>query len=260
MIPNLKKLRTDQNLSQAFLAEKLGVSRPTYIQIENGKRELNSSEIRKLTELYDIPPENFIFFNINKLTTFKVSIKKSKKLKKKLKQEIRISVPQEKVNIFKEIFLYILEKVGSKPNVGETVLYKLLYFIDFNYYEKYEEQLMGATYIKKQRGPAPVVFKKVIKQMQEKKEIEPIRSKFFQYDQKKYLPLRKPNLDGLSARDIQHIDEVLDNLSNKTGKELSDYSHKDVPWITAKDGQIIDYEAVFYRNDDTSVREYKDEL
>jgi len=29
-----------------------------------------------------------------------------------------------------------------------TVLYKILYFIDFDYYEKYEEQLMGALYIK----------------------------------------------------------------------------------------------------------------
>ncbi len=44
--------------------------------------------------------------------------------------------------------LYVLNKVGCKYNVGETVLYKLLYFIDFDFYEKYEEQLIGATYVK----------------------------------------------------------------------------------------------------------------
>jgi hypothetical protein len=66
----------------------------------------------------------------------------------KEKQEIRIDVPQKNLKKFKEVLLYILEKVGGKPNVGMTVLYKLLYFIDFDYYEKFEEQLIGATYIK----------------------------------------------------------------------------------------------------------------
>ena len=63
---------------------------------------------------------------------------------------------------FKEVLLYILEKVGSKPNVGMTVLYKLLYFIDFDYYEKFEEQLLGATYIKN-HFTNPVEFKKSLK-------------------------------------------------------------------------------------------------
>lgn len=57
--------------------------------------------------------------------------------KQRQKQEIRVSVPQKKLDKFKEVLLYVLGKVGSKPNVGETVLCKLLYFIDFDYYEKY---------------------------------------------------------------------------------------------------------------------------
>ena len=65
-----------------------------------------------------------------------------------------------------------LGKVGAKPNVGETVLYKLLYFIDFNYYEKYEEQLIGATYIKNHHGPTPIEFQAIVNEMIEKKEIE----------------------------------------------------------------------------------------
>ena len=46
---------------------------------------------------------------------------------------------------------------------------------------------------------------------------------------------------------------------DKTAKELSDYSHKDIPWIGTKEREIIDYDAVFYRNELTSVREYDDE-
>ena len=62
--------------------------------------------------------------------------------------------------------MYVLSKVGSKPNVGESVLYKLLYFIDFNYYEKYEEQLIGATYIKNHYGPTPIEFVKIVEDME----------------------------------------------------------------------------------------------
>ena len=29
----------------------------------------------------------------------------------------------------------MIEKCGGKPNLGETVLYKLLYFIDFDNFE-----------------------------------------------------------------------------------------------------------------------------
>ena len=45
--------------------------------------------------------------------------------------------------VFREVVLYVLDKVGDLPETGETVLHKLLYFIDFDFYEKYEESLMG---------------------------------------------------------------------------------------------------------------------
>ena len=61
---------------------------------------------------------------------------------------MEIRVQEKNIKKFKEVLLYILEKVGAKPNVGESVINKLLYFIDFDYYERFEENLTGATYIK----------------------------------------------------------------------------------------------------------------
>ena len=156
--------------------------------------------------------------------------------------------------------LYVLSKIGSKPNVGESVLNKLFYFIDFDYYEKYEEQLIGATYIKNHYGPTPCEFKKIIDEMKEKREIEEIKSKYFKFDQKKYLPLRKPNLGILSAQEIEHIDGVLNRLSDKSASEIRDYSHEDIPFVVHKDGEKIDYETVFYRDEKHSVRSYDDNL
>jgi hypothetical protein len=71
---------------------------------------------------------------------------------------MRISVPQENIEKFKQVLLYILQKVGTKPNFDQTVLFHLLYFMDFDYYEHYEEQFMGLKYIKSSSGPIPVDF------------------------------------------------------------------------------------------------------
>ena len=175
------------------------------------------------------------------------------------KNEIRISVPQKNLNKFKEVLLYVLSKVGGKPNVGETVLYKLLYFIDFDYYERYEEQLVGATYIKNHHGPTPVEFKSIVGEMIRNGEIAQVARKYFNYPQRKYLPIRESDLTKLKdARELQHIYEVLARLGDKNATELSEYSHEDVPWIIAKDGKPLDYEAVFYRTPKTSVRNYDD--
>jgi uncharacterized phage-associated protein len=138
------------------------------------------------------------------------------------------------------------------------VLYKLLYFIDFDHYEKYEEQLIGATYQKNHYGPTPVEFIKVIDQMITDRELEKVKSDYFQYPQTKYLPLRPPDLTILKASEIQIIDEVISRLGDMNASQISDYSHQDIPWLTTKDGEIILYETVFYRNAPYSVREYQE--
>ena len=201
----LLELRKNQGISQAFVAEKIGVSRASYIEIEKGAKELTLSQANKIAEILNISLEELI--SGKTISDIKVSIQD--KSEKKEKQEIRIDVPQKNLKKFKEVLLYVLEKVGSKSNVGMTVLYKLLYFIDFDYYEKFEEQLVGATYIKNHFGPTPVEFKKIVESMELKGELETVKSKYFLHDQTKYLPRRESDISILSAKEIKHIDEVL---------------------------------------------------
>jgi len=249
----LLELRNNQGISQAFVAEKIGVSRASYIEIEKGVKELTLSQANRIAEIFNITLTELI--SGKQISDVKVSIKDN--VDKKEKQEIRIDVPQKNLKKFKEVLLYVLEKVGSKSNVGMTVIYKLLYFIDFDYYEKFEEQLVGATYIKNHFGPTPVEFKKIVESMESRGELETVKSKYFLHEQTKYLPRREPDISVLNAKEIKHIDEVLSRLSDKSATELSEYSHKDVPWITAEDGRPLSYESVFYRTKDTSVREYE---
>ena len=258
MLPQfIQKQRKKHNFSQEYIASELGISRPTYLQIEQGERDLTLPEAQKLAAIFGISFEDFL---AEREVDHGVALEKGKPAKSDPTQEMRISVPQENLEKFKEVLLYILSKVGGKPNVGETVIYKLLYFIDFDFYEKFEEQLIGATYIKNHYGPTPVEFKAIVEDMIKSGEIVKVNNNFFNYPQRKYLPVRDPDLTKLKdARELQHIDEVLARLADKNATELSNYSHEDVPWLIAEDNKPLDYEAVFYRTPKTSVRNYDEQ-
>lgn len=227
------------------------------MQIEQGERDLTITEAQKLAEVFDIPFENFLEGKEDTKTVVKIVGKK--KAAQKANDEIRISVPQEKAEKFEQTLLYILAKIGGKPNIGQTALYKLLYFIDFDYYEKFEEQLIGAKYIKNHYGPTPIMFAKIMDNMEKSGKVEKLKSKFYKHEQTKYLvnPNESLDLSALSAQELAHIDWEIDRLGDLTAVQISALSHLDTPWVAAKDREMLEYEHVFYRPEQTSVRQYE---
>ncbi|MDP2594249.1 MAG: DUF4065 domain-containing protein, partial [bacterium] len=245
----IKTLRKERGLSQAEVAKKLDISRPTYIALEQGKREPMLGEARRAAELFDVALDD-IARGRREMKTAPAPVHQ----KRAGRAEVR--VPKGNESKFKEVLLYVLEKVGSRPNVGQTVLYKLLYFIDFDYYEKHREPVMGLEYIKNHHGPTPRQFAAVIGEMQRRGEVEEVRSKYFKYDQKKFLPLRTPDLSKLSAQELEHIDGVIARYGDKSASELSALTHEDTPWLVAREGAALNYQHAFYRPDKLSVGTY----
>lgn len=241
-------LRKKMNLSQQRLAARIGLSRTALSQMERGERKISAEELRRLSDVMKLSVD--VLFDESMEPT--VILEKKKTTGKK--PSIRINVPIENAQKFKEVLIYILNMVGAKPNIGETVLYKLLYFIDFDYYEKFEEQLIGAKYIKNKFGPTPVEFKKIVDKMIKDGEIDRIEIDYYHYKQKKYLPRRKADLRALNAQELVLINDVLRRLSDMSADQISDYSHKDVPWLAADSNRIIEYETVFYRTKEYSQR------
>jgi transcriptional regulator with XRE-family HTH domain len=250
----IQQQRAKYNMTQEHLASELGISRPTYIQIEQGKRELTVTEAKKLAAIFNLSLDDFLDGREKKnVVTLPDQVSEKQ-------GSFQIRVTEKNLDKFKQVILYVLGKIGSKPNIGETVLHKLFYFIDFDYYEKFEENLMGATYIKNHHGPTSVELGAIIENMQKNGEIEAVKSNYFKYEQKKYLPRKRPDLSILSANEIQHIEEVLARLSDKNAREIENYSHEDIPWKSSRDGQPLSYESVFYRDEKYSVRNYDDEI
>lgn len=239
----IQNKRKASSLSQSEIAESLGISRPTYIKLENGTAQPTPEQKSILSSIFGISKES-IDTNISlPFPNAEITIKK---------------IPNESVEKFKQTLLYIVSKVGNKPNIGQTAIYKLLYFIDFDYYEKNQEYLIGATYIKNTHGPSPVSFAKISRDLINKGKLVEVKSKYFSYDQKKYLVTSEPDVSALNAKELKHIDDELDRLSSKTAKELSNMSHIDTPWRVAKEKSPLNYRHVFYRPDETSVTESDD--
>ena len=243
----VKKLRLEFEFSQEELAARIGIPRPSLSGVEAGKREVTSTELIKMAKIFDISVDEL-------LGPDNAGIEEEK-------AEYKVSpAPSFNKDKFKQVLLYVLGKCGAKPNVGETVLYKLLYFIDFNYYELFEEPLMGESYRRIKFGAAPCHFNSVVEEMIEAGEIKKLTADYYGQRQKKYLPLIFPDLSKISAGEKQVIDSVLDNLSSKDAATLTNYSHEDMPWKMAQDKEIIDYESVFYRTPAYSVRSYSGEM
>lgn len=254
------KLRSSAELSQQDVADKLDMARATYASLEAGRRDPNLSEIRTLAEYYQISPIELIEGRReSSIGEQSIAPYEFSDLDNNIKpREIDPKINPEKL---REVLLYIIEKIGAKPNVGETVLYKLLYFIDFDFYEKYGQSITGLTYVRNHYGPTPALsFKEIVKGLEKNNELEIVETKFFNNTQRKYLPTKSVNLETLSANELEHINEELSKLSDKTAGELTELSHYDTPWIVTKQGKPIDYRYVFYRTNLTAVTEPEDEL
>ena len=251
----ISELRKLKNLSQADLAKNINLSRSSLVQIESGNRCVDILELQRLSMVLGFSLDQFMSENFASIQQIEYNTEE-----KPEKQEERISVPCLQVNKFKNVLLYILERCAGKPNVGETVLYKLLYFSDFNYYELYEEQLTGASYRKLPFGPVPQKLDTIINQMIDNGQIQRVKTEYFGLQQTRYLPLEKANLTQLKASEKDVIDRVIEQMSDWSAAAISTYSHKDIPWLASKEGDEIDYELAFYREVPFSVRNYGNEI
>jgi len=251
----IAELRKRKGLSQEDLAKSVKISRPSLAQIELGNRGVNVFELQQLSMVLSFSLDDFMSKNF--------SVSKDVEDKTEAKPERaneRISVPTLQVSKFINVLLYILERCAGKPNVGETALYKLLYFSDFNYYELYEEHLTGSKYRKLPYGPVPQKFDTIIGQMMEKGLIKRIKTEYYDKIQTRYIPLSKADLTELKASEKEVIDKVIGQMSDWSASAITSYSHKDMPWLASKEGAEINYELAFYRDAPFSVRNYGDEI
>lgn len=161
-------------------------------------------------------------------------------------------------NKMKEIIHYIIGRCGNKDNVGKTVLYKILYFADFDHFELTEKSITNETYRKYPNGPVPIHFNELKDELIAEGKISEEEEHIFPGSTKKrfrYSSLKALNNKYTSKKELDQYNQVIKRLSHMTADEISDYSHDDIPWRATKDYDEVEYELVFYRNEPYSVRD-----
>lgn len=148
---------------------------------------------------------------------------------------------------YKNIILYLAEKLGGEIR-GKKKLAKLLYFVDFDFFEKFQKSLTGDFYKALPMGPFPVTMEKVLTDMSNEKTIVIKLSKErADYNPTEVYQAKEKNKSVFTNNELQILDRVVLKYGHLTGKQLEDLTHAEAPYIGTAPNQEIAYELAFYR-------------
>lgn len=156
-------------------------------------------------------------------------------------------------NKYQQTILYLCQKLGGEVR-GKKKLAKLLYFVDFDFFEKNQKSLTGDTYKALPMGPFPVALEDITSEMAKKKMIAIEKTE----ERNGYLPteiyrcLINPDESILKSEEKEMIDRVAIKYGNLNGKQLEELSHSEAPYIGTELKKEIPYELSFYRGTDFS--------
>jgi hypothetical protein len=146
----------------------------------------------------------------------------------------------------KELILYIARKSENDPNFGKTKLIKLLAWSDFLAYGRMGAPLTGATYQKREFGPAPKQFPGALNLLRAMGRIRQVEEETFSYTQDRVLALDDPDMSGFTAEQVALVDEVVANFLPWNNTAMSEESHREfVGWAILEEGDVIPYHTVF---------------
>ncbi|MEK7606992.1 MAG: Panacea domain-containing protein [Patescibacteria group bacterium] len=148
---------------------------------------------------------------------------------------------------YKEVILYLAEKLGGEIR-GKKKLAKLLYFVDFDFFEKFQKSLTGDVYKALPMGPFPITMEKVLADMAEEKKItiklEKVRA---DYNSTEIYRIKERADGNFSKEEQKVLDRVIAKYGHLSGKQLEDLTHAEAPYIGTAPNQEIAYELAFYR-------------
>lgn len=147
---------------------------------------------------------------------------------------------------YKEAIKYIISNL--KEVQGKKKMYKLLYFLDFDFYEAYETSFTGETYKKLPMGPAPVYFDAILEEMKDDITVKHKKILPFHDNETCIYSLKKEVEYNFTHQEKKMLDRIIAKYGSLNGKQLENLSHAEAPWNAVNMYEIIPYEYSFYRD------------
>lgn len=149
---------------------------------------------------------------------------------------------------YKNAVLFFAKKVQN-GTLGKLKMMKLLYFLDFDFFEKYGKSVTGDSYLRFEHGPVPQHAEKILKAM-DGEDIKITKRKVADgYNEQQHIePLKDFDMNVFSKEELIMLEEVADKWEKFTGSEMKMASHGEAPWIATEPNGVIDYNLAYYRN------------
>jgi len=214
----IKSLRQERKLNQSDVADKLGISRPSYIDVEKGEKELTLGQLKLLASVFQIPLEELIF------------------------DSEQIAMKDYNLEKYKQIILNCLQYGGSTKDgkITKTKLAKLAYLADFAWFYSHLKPMSGLSYRRIQQGPVPDQYFRAIDELYEAGAITiQNRGTAFMIEQTEQAPK-----DQLDADELVLIKKIAKKWQDKNTQEIVDFTHDQLPWKICRQGELIPYELI----------------
>ena len=210
----IKSLRTQRSLSQLAVAEKLGLSRQSYMAIERGARDMTLQEAENVCEMYGISIEE-----LSKATA-----------------------PQYEK--YKQMILaYLKSSVSTDGKVPKTKLAKLLYLADFAWYYEHLESMSGMQYLRRAYGPVPDPYFRALAELEEDGKIT-INRKGDAMLVSIGAGASRQKLDLLQKDEIELVKKIAGKWKNKRTQEIVDFTREQLPYKLCAPDEVIPYELI----------------
>lgn len=213
----IKQSRKIKNLSQEDMANALQISRPSYIRIEAGLKDLTLNQLYKLIEVLDIKPQDLMI----SLRDFKEKDLDYEKL-----QQV--------------IMACIQYGGGDDGKIPKTKLAKLVYLSDFNWFYQHKKSMTGAIYRAIQLGPVADDYFRAIDELFENQAIT--------IEAKGNALLIGANesqkFDKLSRFEQSVIKVICKKWLGVRTERIVAFTHRQLPWKNTDLGDFIDYKHI----------------
>jgi len=211
----LRSVRKNIGMSQASVARRLGMSRTSYIAVEQDKKDLTIVEAQNISDILGIEL---------------VDIIENKEYKReKYKQMIFF-------------FLRLFKK--SHKSVPKTKLAKLLYLADFAYYYEQMVSMSGLRYRKIDYGPVPDDYFSLIEELDGGGEIS------VKHTNNKAQLISETRVgerisdDMLSSEEKKLMRKIYKKWKSASTKEIVKFTHRQIPYEFADYKGFIPYELI----------------
>ncbi len=153
---------------------------------------------------------------------------------------------------YEQAVLYLGKKLGGEIR-GKKKLAKLLYFADFDFYEKYQRSITGDVYRAFPKGPLPVRLGDMIDGLVAKKELEVHTVKEWGEEYaptEVYRVVSASGADVLDEQERQMLDRIVKRYGALNGEQLAELSHAEAPYTAALPYEEVPFEFTYYRGTD----------